>query len=167
MSELRQRHPRERDEKHLAFVRLQPCCLPFCKRQAEAAHLRMANLTIGKELTGKGEKPHDFFCVPLCPYHHRIGIDSQHNSNEREWWELRGIDPWAIAASLWIESGGAARAAERAANPKPVKPRKIKPRDRTKPRRQIPARPSMQSRTEWPAGRKIQSRGFERLECRT
>ncbi len=167
MTELRQREPRIRDAKHLAFVRSQPCCLPFCKRQAEAAHLRMANLAIGKELTGKGEKPSDSFCVPLCPYHHRIGIDSQHNWNEEEWWELRGIDPWAIAASLWIESGGAARAADRAANPKPVKPRKIKPRDRTKPRRQISARLVMQSRTEWPVGRKIQSRGFERSERRS
>jgi hypothetical protein len=26
------------DEKHLAFVRAQECCLPFCHRQAEPAH---------------------------------------------------------------------------------------------------------------------------------
>ena len=83
---LRFRDPRQEDAKHLAFVRTQPCCLPFCRREAEPAHLRMANLTIGKELTGKGEKPHDRYTVPLCPYHHRIGIDCQHNSNETEWW---------------------------------------------------------------------------------
>jgi hypothetical protein len=115
MTKLRQREPRQRDEKHLAFVRTQPCCLPFCKREAEAAHLRMANLAIGKEFTGR-VKPDDKYTVPLCPYHHRTGIDCQHNSNEREWWALRGIDPWKIAASLWIESGGAARALE----PKPA-----------------------------------------------
>jgi hypothetical protein len=159
---LRQRTPRERDEKHLAFVRTQECCLPFCKRAAEPAHLRMENLAIGKELTGKGEKPSDCFVCPLCPYHHRDGIDCQHNSNEKEWWERTGLNPWAIAASLWIESGGAARATERAKNPKPVKPRKIKPRDRTKPRRQIPAR-ELQSRSAWPVGRKMQSRNsFEK-----
>ncbi len=135
----RQRQPRERDEKHLAFIRQQECCLPYCHREAEPAHLRMDNLSIGKELTGKGEKPDDKYTVPLCPYHHRIGIDCQHNSNEREWWERTGLNPWAIAASHWIASGGAARAAERAS--KPVRPRKIKPRDRTKPKRQIPGRP--------------------------
>jgi hypothetical protein len=157
---LRQRSPRVRDEKHLAFVRLQGCCLPFCKREAEAAHLRMENLAIGKRETGGGERPSDSFAVPLCPYHHRTGIDCQHNCNEREWWELRGVDPWAIAASLWIASGGAARDAERAENPKPVKPRKIKLRDRTKPKRQIPAR-ELQSRSTWPVGRKMQGRGFQ------
>jgi hypothetical protein len=158
---LRQRDPRQEDRKHLEFIRAQPCCLPFCKRQAEAAHLRMENLLIGKRETGGGERPHDKFCVPLCPYHHRLGIDCQHDSNEKEWWERTGLNPWAIAASLWIESGGAARAAERAENPKPAKLRKIKPYDRTKPKRQIPARPVMQSRSGWPVGRKIQSRPFE------
>lgn len=160
---LRQRDPREEDSKHLAFIRTQPCCLPFCKREAEPAHLRMNNLAIGKELTGKGEKPHDKFCVPLCPYHHRTGIDCQHNSNEKAWWARTGLNPWAIAASLWIESGSAARAAERAENPKPVKPRKIKPRDRNAPKRRIPGRPVMRSRSTFPPSRKLQSRNsFEK-----
>ncbi|UFS77184.1 hypothetical protein LPB73_07350 [Tardiphaga sp. 37S4] len=125
MTELRQRDPRQEDAKHLAFVRTQPCCLPFCNREAEPAHLRMENLAIGKEMTGTREKPHDKYTVPLCPYHHRLGVDCQHNSNEREWWEMRGINPWAIAASLWIASGGA----ERATMPKPVcKPAPVKVR---------------------------------------
>lgn len=153
---LRQKEPRQRDERHLKFIRGMECCLPFCKREAEPAHLRMDNLAIGKEPTGKGEKPHDKFCVPVCPYHHRIGLDCQHNSNEREWWDLRGIDPWAIAARLWIESGGAARALE----PKPAKrPRKIKARDRDAPKRKIKGR-ELKSRTTFPCGRKMQSRGF-------
>lgn len=143
---LRQRSPRQRDEKHLAFVRTQPCCLPFCKREAEAAHLRMANLPTGKEFTGRG-KPDDKYTVPLCPYHHRIGIDCQHNSNERLWWELRGIDPWPIAASLWIASGGFERELEPKRAPRP---RKIKARKPPEQRRKIPA------------GRPLQSRGFER-----
>lgn len=143
MSELRQRDPRQEDAKHLAFVRTKECCLPFCHREAEAAHLRMGNLSIGKEPAGKGEKPHDKFTVPLCPYHHRIGIDCQHNSNEKEWWELRGIDPWKIAASLWIESGGA----ERALQPKPApRPRKIKERKPPEQRAKIRASQPLQSR---------------------
>lgn len=147
MSELRQRDPRQRDERHLEFVRQQPCCLSFCKRQAEPAHLRMDNLAIGKELTGKGEKPHDRFTVPLCPYHHRIGVDCQHNSNEREWWAMRGIDPWKIAASLWIESGGAARALE----PKPGRqPKRVKPR-----------KPMEQRQKFAKSGRKIPYRRFD------
>lgn len=144
---LRQRDPRQEDRKHLAFVRTQPCCLPFCKREAEPAHLRMDNLAIGKELTGKSEKPHDKFTVPLCPYHHRIGVDCQHNSNEREWWIRTGIDPWAIAASLWIESGGA----DRALLPKPA------PRPKTS----RPRKPPGLRRKIMP-GRPLQSRAFER-----
>lgn len=150
---LRQREPRQVDSAHLRFVRTQPCCLPYCKREAEPAHLRMDNLAIGKELTGKGEKPHDRFTVPLCPYHHRTGIDCQHASNEREWWERTGLNPWAIAAALWIESGGAARALE----PKPArKARKVKARKPAEQRQRI------QSRSDFPAGRKFQSRGFEK-----
>ena len=111
MSELRQRDPRQHDDRHLVYVRLQPCCIAGCHRPAEAAHLRMSNLDIGKESAGKGEKPHDRFTVPLCGHHHREAPDAQHQHNERLWWEARDLDPWAIAASLWIESGGAARAA--------------------------------------------------------
>jgi hypothetical protein len=163
---LRQREPRLVDRVHLAFVREQPCSIPYCKRQAEAAHIRFACLAIGKRETGKGERPSDCYVTALCPYHHRLGIDSQHQNNEEEWWARTGLNPFEIASRLWIESGGAARAADRAENPKPVKPRKIKPRDRTKPKRQIPPR-ELQSRTAWPVGRKMQGRGFERPERRT
>ncbi|MES2030891.1 MAG: hypothetical protein V4477_17050 [Pseudomonadota bacterium] len=146
MTELRQRDPRQEDPKHLAYVRTQPCCLPFCRREAEPAHLRMENLSIGKEMTGKGEKPHDRYTVPLCPYHHRLGVDCQHNSNEREWWEMRGINPWAIAASLWIESGGA----ERAAVPAPAK--RARPIKERKPR---------ELRAKMSSGKPMKSRGFD------
>lgn len=110
MTELRQRDPRIHDSRHLVYVRLQPCCIPGCHRPAEAAHLRMSCLEIGKESAGKGEKPHDKYTVPLCGHHHRTGPNAQHDSNERKWWERQGIDPWVIAAALWIASGGAARA---------------------------------------------------------
>lgn len=161
---LRQREPRHRDPAHLAFVRASGCCVcpKGVNRPIEAAHVRMACITIGKRETGLSEKPGDQWTVGLCDYHHRTGILAQHKISEEQFWKNHGRNPFEIAARLWIESGGAARAAERAKNPQPVKPRKIKPRDRTKPKRQIPAR-ELQSRSAWPVGRKMRSRNsFEK-----
>jgi hypothetical protein len=147
VKELRQRDPRQHDERHLVYVRLQPCCIPGCHRPAEAAHLRMACPAIGKEMTGKGEKPHDKFTVPLCRHHHCDGPDAQHRSNERAWWAARGIDPWAIAVALWTASGGAARAAME------------KPAHRLRP---IKARKPREKRAKMPAGRRtIPGRRFD------
>lgn len=161
---LRQRAPRIRDNAHLAFVRAAGCvvCPKGVNRPAEAAHVRMSCDAIGKPATGMQEKPGDNWTCGLCAYHHRTGILAQHKMAEADFWKLHGRNPFQIAQRLWIASGGAARAAERAENPKPVKPRKIKPRDRTKPKRQIPARPVMQSRSTFQPGRKMQSRGFEK-----
>lgn len=135
---LRQREPRQEDPLHLQFIRKQECCIPYCRRQAEAAHLRMENIAIGKRETGGGERPSDCYVTPLCAYHHRIGIDCQHNSNEKEWWARTGLNPWAISASLWIESGGAARA--------------LQPTTKARKRKSRP----------FPQGRKLVSRGFEK-----
>ena len=155
MSELRQRAPRQEDPKHLAFVRTQPCCIRGCRRQAEAAHIRFACPAIGKEYTGKAEKPDDRYVTPLCPYHHRIGIDSQHANNEAEWWAMRGLNPFAIATELWKASGGE----ERAATPKPVKqPRKIKARPPRDKRKKIPAGRPMQSRNSFSDNRRHPAR---------
>lgn len=161
---LRQRQPRAVDEAHLKFVRSQPCCIPYCNREAEAAHLRMENRVIGKRETGAGERPSDCYVTALCPYHHRTGIDCQHNSNEKEWWERTGLNPWAIAASLWIESGGAARSLEpkRAKRRPKLRESDYQPHKPKRPKRQIPGR-AMQSRLTFPHGRKMQSRNtFER-----
>jgi hypothetical protein len=155
---LRQRSPRIRDEKHLAFVRAQPCCVCGSTRNVEAAHLKLRLPEIGKEMPGMAEKASDEFTTSLCHYHHQSGILAQHRIGEqRFWFEVHGRNPFEIAARLWIESGAAARAAERAANPSPIKPRKIKAR---KPAEQ---RVKIQGRATFPAGRKLQSRNtFER-----
>jgi hypothetical protein len=161
---LRQRQKRHRDDAHLAFVRASGCCVcpKGVNRPIEAAHVRMACIAIGKRETGLQEKPGDQWTVGLCDYHHRTGILAQHKMNEAEFWKLHGRNPFEIAARLWVASGGAARAAERAANPNPVKPRKIKPRNRTAPARKIPGR-ALQSRSTFPpSNRKIQNRGFEK-----
>lgn len=150
---LRQRAPRVHDAAHLAFVRTRPCCIKHCNRQAEAAHVRMACLAIGKEYTGKAEKPDDRWTVPLCPYHHRIGVGSQHSMGEAEFWQMVGLNPFQIAADLWKQSGGE----ERAAQPRPAKkPRRIRPRSAPERRKKIQAGRKIQSNPV------IQSRGFEK-----
>ena len=144
---LRQRNPRMRDAKHLAFVRLQPCCVCGSTRNVEAAHLKLRRPEIGKEMPGMAEKADDCFTTPLCHYHHQSSILAQHRVGEQVFWfEIHGRNPFEIADRLWIESGGAARAQEPG---RAKRPRKIKARDRTAPKRKIPAR-------------ELQSAGFRR-----
>ncbi len=92
-------------EDHLAFVRQLPCLI--CGRQApsEAAHIRYGSKPHGKRETGMSEKPSDQWTVPLCDRDHRTGPDAQHNSNERDWWLNKGVDPLIIAALLYASSG--------------------------------------------------------------
>jgi hypothetical protein len=147
VTELRQRAPRQRDEAHLRYVRERTCCIPFCNRPSEAAHLRMACPAIGKRPTGMQEKPDDRWCTNLCAYHHRTGINAQHTMNEADFWQMVGLNPFEIATRLWIESGGYERAMTRTRPPitKRVKPRK--PKDK---------------RAKIPAGRPLRSRGFQK-----
>lgn len=126
MRPLEQRKPRVRDNAHLKYVREQACCVCGSRRYVEAAHLRMACAAIGKPETGMQEKPSDRWVTPLCRYHHRTGIDAQHKMGERDFWTLRGINPFELATRLFIESGGYARSIEKkdAARVKMIKPRK-------------------------------------------
>jgi hypothetical protein len=158
MTELRQRDPRREDAQHLAFVRSQPCSIGHCPRPSEAAHIRYACLAIGKDPTGYGEKPHDKWTTPLCGYHHRTGTLAQHKMGEKDFWELMGLNPFAIAARLWVESGAAARELlpERA-----KRERKVRPRDPAKPRRKMQSNPVLQSRGFGGQHRPMASRGFQ------
>jgi hypothetical protein len=95
MSELRQRQPREKDSKHLDFIRSQPCCI--CGGiDTEAAHIRAASLAHGKLHTGMAEKPSDKWTLPLCNGHH----DEQHMMNEMAFWAKYGIDPFLLAIQM-------------------------------------------------------------------
>lgn len=147
------RHPRQEDQAHLAFVRTQPCCV--CKHfgPSEAAHIRMACSARGKRPTGMQEKPDDKWSTPLCPYHHRIGIGSQHSMGEADFWIMVGLDPFAIALELWKRSGGEARVAlpQAVKPPRPIKARK--PREK---RAKIGSGRKLQSNPV------IQSRGFDK-----
>jgi hypothetical protein len=93
--ELRQREPRQKDEKHLAYIRTLPCCICGDNTSTEAAHIRTA--APGKRHTGMAEKSSDKWAVPLCSRHHR----EQHNfGNEMEWWKCHGINPFVLAMTL-------------------------------------------------------------------
>jgi hypothetical protein len=95
MSELRQREPRQRDERHLDYIRSLPCCI--CGGiDTEAAHIRTASLEHGKQHTGMAEKPSDKWALPLCNRHHT----EQHTMNEMKFWAKYGINPFILAMIL-------------------------------------------------------------------
>lgn len=96
MSDLRQREPRQKDAKHLDYIRSLPCCI--CGGiDTEAAHIRTASLAHGKQHTGMAEKPSDKWALPLCNRHHT----EQHDfGNELKWWALKGINPFELAISI-------------------------------------------------------------------
>ena len=96
-----QRRPRIHDERHLAWVRRLPCLICKNEVETEACHVRMADPSIGKLNSGLGQKPHDYFVVPLCGAHHR----RQHMQNEREWWAAHNVDPVKLALMLFAVSG--------------------------------------------------------------
>lgn len=100
-SNLRQRQPRVRNERHLSLIRSLPCLICFRPAPSEAAHLRYGEPARGKPPTGISEKPDDKWTLPLCAEHHRTGKDAQHGMGEREWWELHGIDPIALCEALY------------------------------------------------------------------
>jgi hypothetical protein len=59
-----------------------------------------------------GRKVSDRFTVPICRLHHR---ELHRRGNERAWWQSQGLDPPAIAATLWAKTH--AVAASSAASP--------------------------------------------------
>lgn len=98
---LRQRRPREKDEKHLRFIRSLPCCICGAAG-SDPAHIRSASLIHGKSSTGMAEKPSDSWVTPLCRAHH----DEQHKAgDELKWWASKGVDPFGLALALHHASG--------------------------------------------------------------
>lgn len=94
------RKPREKDDKHLAWLRTLPCIITG-QRPVEACHVRYADPRFGKFHAGAGEKPHDKWAVPMLAALHR----EQHDGNERLFWAKYGIDPVQVASALYAESG--------------------------------------------------------------
>lgn len=98
---MRFKNQRERDERHLGFLRSLCCVICGDNTTIEAAHLRSGNLDYGKRSTGMQEKPSDKWCLPVCGRHHR----EQHTTREINFWTNYGKDPFALCARLWMVSG--------------------------------------------------------------
>lgn len=107
-----QREPRVRDRVYLGWIKRLPCvaCLTtgFVNHGCHAAHVRAGYPADGWRPTGMQEKPSDRRTLPLCPPHHTEGPKAQHRTNERAWWEARGIHPPALCKALSddFERGG-------------------------------------------------------------
>jgi hypothetical protein len=85
---------RERDRDHLRFVAAQPCLV--CGRTpSDAHHIKFA------EQRAMGRKVSDKFAVPICRLHHR---ELHRRGDERAWWQNQGINPLAVAATLWART---------------------------------------------------------------
>jgi len=119
--------PPIRDKAHLDHVRGKACCVCGRPPRSAAAHVRFSDFAAGTVNPGMQRKPCDSLTVPLCdPGCHKEAPGSQHDGNERAFWEARGLNPHAIAAGLWIESGAADRHRDAPARPS----RKERPRPR-------------------------------------
>jgi hypothetical protein len=108
------RQPRHHDEKHLAFIRTLPCLVSGDDTSTEACHIRYTDLRVAKHNAGVGQKPDDFFVVPLSSAQHR----KQHEGNERAFWKAVGIDPVLYALALYAVSGDYERGCEIVKNAK-------------------------------------------------
>lgn len=92
------------DPVYLALVRQCPCLHCGMEPAYEAAHVRMASAMHGKA-SGIGRKPADRWALPLCPDHHRLARDCQHNGGERLFWDSLGLNPLVICEKLYAARG--------------------------------------------------------------
>ena len=96
----RTKRPRRKVGSHLEFIRSLPCVVSGMT-PVDAAHIRFGDESYAKRETGMGEKPNDWWTVPL----HRDLHQDQHAHNEREWWASKRIDPLKTALILYANSG--------------------------------------------------------------
>lgn len=89
------RRPKKRAD-YLAFLHHLPCVVTG-RMGVQAAHLSYANVFHGHFGRGKQTKAPDRFALPLCPEEHA----AQHSMNERAYWESKGIEPHALANTLF------------------------------------------------------------------
>lgn len=92
------KEPRAHDDAFLARIRQLPCIMPSCGALAiDAAHIRMTSSRYRTSGAGVGQKPHDFWALPLCRYHHRL----EHKIGTPRFWETLGMDPHYVALRLY------------------------------------------------------------------
>lgn len=133
---MNQKQPRLHDEGYLKWLRTCVCCVCGVFPPCDAAHIRSASLDHGKPPTGLGEKPSDFWAVPLCRSHH---MQQHAHGNELAWWKTKKKNPFEIAIYLYRKYGG------RGGNVKRQRTT-IKPRLPKSKRQKIP-----QGKTSWPS----------------
>lgn len=109
MNALGLKRPRQRDERHLVFIRQLPCLSCLRAAPSQAAHVRYGDLSRDKPSAGIGEKPSDRYVVPLCDWCHVTGPEAQHRVGEDRFWSRLGIDPLAVAEALYEASGDVSR----------------------------------------------------------
>jgi hypothetical protein len=95
---MKTQEPRAHDEAFLARLRQLPCIHPCCGFvHVDAAHIRMASSVYGATEAGVGQKPHDFWALPVCRKHHEL----EHSIGTRRFWEMLDIDPHFVALRLY------------------------------------------------------------------
>jgi hypothetical protein len=103
------RDPRQRDKDYLGWIATLPCLACMClhgkyKLGVHVAHVRFADDAAGWRSVGMQEKPSDVRTVPLCPPHHvgdsRKTSLTQHNMNEREFYEALGVNAPDVCLAL-------------------------------------------------------------------
>ncbi len=70
----------------------------------QVCHIRYADARLDKRMTGMGEKPSDCWVLPMTPAEHT----TQHQMNERKFWQDLGIDATQAAYDLyraWLKFG--------------------------------------------------------------
>jgi len=90
------------NKKHLALIRLLPCCVTLKMPAGEAHHLKSG--PAAKE-RGVGMKATDKWAVPLGHKSHMYGVELLGSRNEFGWFQSHGIDPYELAAALWAATG--------------------------------------------------------------
>lgn len=88
MQTVRQRKPREKDEKYLEYIRTKDCITPLCWNSSEPHHL-----------ISRGAFGSDYSSVPLCRYHHSE-IEATGVSKFEERW---GVNVWKEAFKCLLE----------------------------------------------------------------
>lgn len=86
-------------EKHLAALRLLPCCISGCCRVAGTVHHLKATGARG----GAMRSP-DKYGLPMCEEHHLHGVERAGSRNEISWFTKHGVEPLELAAALWMVS---------------------------------------------------------------
>lgn len=81
---------------YLSWLHELPCVVTGTM-PVEAAHISTQNLSYGHLGRAKGTKASDRWALPLSPSEHR----KQHAGNETLYWQMRGIDPYIVALSLY------------------------------------------------------------------